>query len=126
MRTKIKEIELFCNEKILDISFSNVSRDIIFGITSSSCILIISIEEKKVLKKINLPFSKINWDKKISVENSENDRYIAIYNIFGQFGYIFYLEITEVILEFDRKEYHSEQSKFPICFFSIEQKTIYF
>lgn len=76
---------------------------------------------KKVIKKINLPFFKINWDKKIAIQNSENDRFIAIYNIFGQFSYIFDLETTEIILELDRKEYHSEQSKFPICFFSAEQ-----
>ncbi len=103
----------------LAIVHSNVRDDIIYCLCKNAYLIQINTETKEVNQIMPLKLDKIDFEKSISLQLSDQDNLISITNSKGKVGCIYNLVLKEIALTLDRKDYNTEQTYFPIKFLTI-------
>ena len=60
----------------------------------------------------------------MNLDFSEKEFDILLQSTYGRYGYVYDIHSSSIILELDRKTYHTEQTKFPIAFFVKNNDTL--
>ncbi len=101
---------------------SNLNKNIIFALCQDHALIEINTLTQKVNQISQLKLDRIDFSKSLSLQLSANDTMISIVNVIGQYGYIYDLNLKEVVLNLDRKDYQIENSSFPIKFVHVNDQ----
>lgn len=109
--------------ELSDVVQAHTQSNLFYGISKDARLVKIQTDNQRILEEIPMDKGKINWDKSVSLHLSANDRYLALVNDYAQYGQVYDLTKQTAVLELDRKDYHVEQTKFPLIFFERADKT---
>ncbi len=124
MKIQTKTIEIDHTDGVFDLVTSNTSKEIIYLLNKKFELLKIDINTGETVFKKQIEKGKINTDTNIKIELSPLDEYLCITNTSGQFGLVYDIEKALNILALDRKDYHTEQTVFPIAFLLKSGRTL--
>ncbi len=102
-RTAYKDIQSVCYDD-----------NKIYMISNSLQLHVWDVLFQKHVSTYNLDRRKLDLSLKIEIKVSK--RYVVVYNNIGQFGYVFDMNLSEYILDIDRKDYHNQHCQFSISF----------
>lgn len=121
MQSTIMELK----EEILGISPVEGKKHCYYAITKQRKVIEIHTELQSCSEKVSLGNDDgLLFDQEFSIQIAANNNIIALYNTYGKFGIIVDLSCRQVIMRFNRDDYHYVESKFPVAFFQHGDRTL--
>lgn len=92
------------------------------------CILetgqVLELGENNIKEIISVSPEMLQLSDKVTIQISEDKRFLGVVNTFGQDGIILDLSNQKITIQLDRGQYRFEHSHFPIAFFKLEHRTL--
>lgn len=123
MKLRTNTIQIPPTFAVTDVVQAHTQPNLFYTITKDARLVKVQTDNQQILEESLMDKGKINWDKPVSLHLSANDRYLALVNDHAQYGYVYDLTKQVMVLELDRKDYHVEQTKFPLIFFEWADKS---
>lgn len=108
------------NENIISICSGN--HNIWYILTQSGSLFLLNTKIETLNKISNVPDSKVDLNKQIVLKVSDDGKYCAMANMRGQFGVVWNMQTSNVILNLDRNDYHINSCNFSLSMFTYKNE----
>lgn len=124
MKIKTQTIKIDNKDGVFDIALSNTNKESLYLLNKKLELLKIDLKDGKTVFTKKIEKGKLTVESSIKIELCPNDQYLCITNTTGQFGQVYDIEKEVIVMELDRKDYHTKQTIFPIAFIQKENRTL--
>ncbi|URN93792.1 MAG: hypothetical protein NAG76_18470 [Candidatus Pristimantibacillus lignocellulolyticus] len=111
------------DEKILDIQPIINKSNTYLVITGLGSIFELNTLLESIEHIYSMKNTEINFQEKVSLVISPNNRLISVFNSRGRNGTIIDLSMKKELMRFSRDDYHYDQTDFPIAFIEFNKRT---
>lgn len=112
------------DEKILDIQPIINKSNTYLVITGLGSIFELNTLLESIEHIYSMKNTEINFQEKVSLVISPNNRLISVFNSRGRNGTIIDLSMKKELMRFSRDDYHYDQTDFPIAFIEFNKRTL--
>lgn len=93
-------------------------------LTTTGKVIEMDTNEDELIELLVFESEELNFNERVSLLVSSNVEFIAIYNTYGRCGIVIEISSKEIVMRFNRDDYHFEQTIFPVAFFNYCNQTL--